>query len=118
MTRRENLHSIRGEPPTEFESQLFAAFDQGNPISPWTMIGRRIGLPAMCVVFDELGGENVYVPIRAAFFERLATEKRDARIVELLADGAMSQIAIAEHFGLTKARICQIAAAVKRSARP
>lgn len=117
MNRHDHPHSVAGETPTDFESQLFAAFDQGNPTSSWTMIGRRIGLPAMCVVFDEVGGENLYVPTRESFFQRLATEKRDARIVELLATGAMTQRAIAEHFGLTKNRICQIAAVVKRSAR-
>ena len=116
MVKRDPLHSIRGENPTEYEAQLFAACDDAET-SSWTMIGRRIGLPALCVILDEVGGENLYVPIREAFFQRLATTKRDTRIAELLATGKMTQRAIAEHFGLTHNRISQIASAVKRSAR-
>jgi hypothetical protein len=112
MTRRENLHSIRGETPTEYEHQLFAAIDDPYPVSPWAMIGKRLGIAALAVVLDEVGGGKVYVPTRKTFFQELAAARRDARIGELLAKG-MPMRDVARHVGLSPGRICAIAKAFR-----
>ncbi|MFO0293811.1 MAG: hypothetical protein ACK51F_10765 [Rhodospirillales bacterium] len=120
--RSDRPFSSRGELPTEFECGLFAtaiarAVASPRPIdSPWLYIGQRIGVPALAVVFDELGGEKVHVPTRAAWFEGLAQQARDTRIRELLAAG-VPHVTIASEFRLTKGRVSQIAAEVKRPGR-
>lgn len=121
-SRSDRPFSIRGEAPTDFECQLFlAALERAaasaRPVdSPWLSIGQRIGVPALAVVFDELGGEKVHVPTRAAWFEALAQAQRDTRIRELLAAG-VPHVTIAAEFQLTKGRVSQIAAGVKQGGR-
>jgi hypothetical protein len=120
--RSESMFSRRGDPPSAFECQLFAAAvdhaaQSARPIdSPWLQIGARISVPALAVVFDELGGEKVHVPTRAAYFEALAQAHRDARIRELLAAG-VPHVVIAAQFQLSKGRVSQIATEVKLGGR-
>lgn len=116
MRKNDPKRSQRGEAPTEYETQLFAALTDPTPAYLWTMIGMRIGVQALSVVFDELGGSKVYVPTREWFFKELADSRRDERIVELLARG-MKPTALAEKFQLSPGRICQIAKAFSRSPR-
>lgn len=79
-----------GETPTDFEREMFArAVDRpARDIDDlWLLLARRIGLEAVCVVLDELGGDEVRVPTRSTFMQRLWKPHRNARIEQLLSEG-------------------------------
>lgn len=123
LPRSDRAFSHRGAAPTEFECALVlsaiahsADTPQRFADSPWLPIAARIGVPALAVVFDEIGGEKVHVPTRAMFFEGLAQVQRDARILELLGQG-LPQVTIATQFGLTQGRVSQIARGLKPGGR-
>lgn len=66
--------SQRGDAPTETERGLLAnaTTDEGpDSRCVWVRIGQRIGVDALAVVLDELGGEKIYVPNRGKFFAAL-----------------------------------------------
>lgn len=75
-----------GDAPTEFERALLARADTLD--DRWVGLGRRIGIEALFVVLDELGGgETLYVPTREKFVQRLYLPLRDAEIAALLREG-------------------------------
>lgn len=99
--RSDREFSRRGEKPTAYETALLAeAAAHPTVESVWVLIGARIGVEALAVVFDELAGEKIFVPPRAAFFGSLYEPRRNTRIAELRAQG-ISTAQIARAFGIT-----------------
>lgn len=102
--------SERGEMVTELERELVASAPLEFPESMsdlWVLLARRIGVDALVVMFDEVGGEKVHVPTRAEFFSALYRPRRDTRIRELCA-GGMSGADVAVQFGLTRMQVHRI----------
>lgn len=89
----ERRFSRMGDPPTQFETELLCVADQSDP---WVLIGQRIGIHALFVLLDEIGGEKVNVPQRENFQRRLFRPVRDTEIR-----------ALKEHYGFTNAEIAE-----------
>lgn len=89
--------SRRGESPTQLEIELVAHVDTSRITEArqiWVSIAQRIGLAALYVILDELGGEKIHVPSRDLFAANLLREQRDAQIRDLLSRGhRMSEVA-------------------------
>lgn len=81
--------SERGEKPTVYECDLLAQCCEPDPRMVrqlWINIAQRIGIQALCVVLDELGGDPyVSLPSRRMFFQDLHRARRNAQIVAMAA---------------------------------
>jgi hypothetical protein len=110
--RSDRPFSRRGEAPTAYESALLtqAAREAGGD-NVWVLIGSRIGVEALAVVFDELAGEKIMVPTREGFFRALFEPIRNARIIALAECGTPTDV-IARENGLSVRRVQMI---VRRS---
>lgn len=95
-----------GFPPQQHELELFA---QQPPMSrnPWVLIGQRIGLPALLVVLDELGGDVAYVPTRHRFLWSLWQPLRDEQIRRMHHDRIRVE-EIARTFGLSRTGVLRV----------
>lgn len=49
----------------------------------WICIAKRIGIDALVVVLDELGGEKIHVPARESFFAALYRPVRNRQIADM-----------------------------------
>lgn len=91
--------SDRGDAPTDYERELFEQYADDEPRHVrqlWLLIGQRIGLDALCVVLDELGGmHNMSAPTRERFFADLALIERDDEIEQRMQTETPQQIALA-----------------------
>ncbi len=106
MTRPQ--FSRKGEAPTAKELALMAeAMAERWPASAWVVIAQRIGIEALCVVFDELGSEKVHVPTRERFFESLWRPERNREIAAAIAGGAHPDV-VALQYGLDRTRVLHI----------
>lgn len=94
--------SRRGERVTDFERTLIAGADATALTEMRTLfmgLAQRIGIDALAVFFDEIGGEKIHFPTREFFFTTLFRQQRDADIVRRLANGEPAR-AIARLYGL------------------
>lgn len=106
--------SRKGEAPTPKELALLAeALSDPCPTSPWLIIAQRIGVEALCVVFDELGSEKIHIPTRERFFEALWRPERNRAIAEAVATGRHPDDVAAE-FGVDRTRVAHIVREVGR----
>lgn len=86
--------SRRGEAPTEYEIALLQRVTEAQPVTDvWAIIAGRIGVQAMAVVLDELGGERVNVPTRAGYFRRLHAPLLAQRAQELAQTMPVGEVA-------------------------
>lgn len=103
--------SRRGEKPTQLELALVASTPveaSGDGVALWLGIAQLIGAAALAIVLDEAGGEKLHVPTRVNFFGALYRRQRDRIILERRASGESLE-AVGRDFGLTAARVSQIA---------
>lgn len=95
-----NTFSQKGEAPTELECELFSQQPRMSH-NVWVLIGQRIGLAALLVVLDELGGEKFHVPPRSFFVHQLWAPVRNAQIATLNAQH-LSHSQIARRVGVSR----------------
>lgn len=102
--------SRRGERVTDFERGLIecAAECSSEAQGIWRTLARRIGVDALAVLMDEVGGEKIHVPTREYFFAELFRKMRDADIVRRLAKGEPAET-IAKDYGVHKNTIWNVA---------
>lgn len=103
--------SRRGERATEFERALVAVADADTcrgTSALFLELARRIGVDALLVVFDEVGGEKLHIPTREWFVGELWRKQRDAEILRRLAGGEAAQ-SVADDFGVHERTVQRVA---------
>ncbi|MEN6538940.1 MAG: hypothetical protein ABFC67_04945 [Mizugakiibacter sp.] len=111
--------SQRGDRPTTFERGLVSEAPTcllTETRQLWLLIAERIGLEALLVVLDEIGGEKVHVPTRADFFGALWRPVRDAEIRRLKGQGFGAK-RIAKELGMTRSAVQLVLHAESRGQR-
>lgn len=86
---------------------MAAAMAERWPGSVWVVIAQRIGVEALCVLFDELGSEKVHIPTRESFFDALWQPERDREIRAAIVGGAHPDV-VALQYGLSRSRVLNI----------
>jgi hypothetical protein len=103
--------SRRGERATCFERTLVAGSDHSALTemgSLFLRLAQRIGIDALAVVLDEIGGEKIHIPSREFFFHALFRQQRDEEITRRLANGE-SAIVIGLDLGIAQRTVQHIA---------
>lgn len=106
--------SDRGEAPTEFELKLL---ERATGSAAWVMVGKRLvselgpelGVRALVLVLDEVGGEKPHIPHRRHMFEALWREERDRLIVDLASREDWSFAAIGRALGVSRVYVKRLA---------
>lgn len=94
--------SRKGQACTEFERALVAKTTTAcDGYALWIDLAKRIGVDQIAAIMDEVGGEKVHVPKRAAFFSGLFAEARRCEIERRLGNGE-NPTAIARDYGMSR----------------
>jgi hypothetical protein len=119
--------SERGDAPTDYERALVAKCGDDEPRHVrqlWLLIAKRVGVDALCVLLDELGGiANLSAPSRRAFFADLARAARNSEILER-AERKEGPTAIAKSLGVHRRTVdralrgVRVTRAIRRVTRP
>lgn len=106
--------SRKGENPTAEEVELVARAAASTD-SVWAAIAARIGVDALFVVFDELGGEKVHVPTREHFLRGIWVPMQREAILTLRANGVKTR-EIAEQLRVSRRHVCNVVHGVAHAA--
>jgi hypothetical protein len=86
-----------------FERDLLAHHGEHAPRTSddlWLVLVKRIGIDALLVVLDEIGGLKVWAPTRTQLVRRVWLDLRDREIRRLRTDGRLSTSEISAAMGV------------------
>lgn len=106
----EPAFSRRGEAATPFERDLIAQLDASTLRSEqelWIHLARRVGLDALLLIFDEMGGRKVWLPTRETFVQLGWDDIRRNEMLRMRAAGK-SLREVARTFGVSRTTVIRV----------